>query len=900
MTIRMTPPRVRFTLLAMLGCLPVFAFAPDPPKDDKRPPRTQQAWTREEALEQLKLYPNDPYLQYVALQLGRREGPWSTTVSEVERLAAVNRRDQVDLFGVFTGALAVQESLQLDRMRPGPDRRDEPPARAIIDIATLRGPTIKSHPWKQMLGDKKPDISPLSRMVPEDFYFVEFRSLNKMLDVLDAGDLWSLHLFDQAKRDARTQHSGERLRQQLVIKTNRLLRPFYDTVVEDVAVTGSDLFVAEGSDVTLLFRAKQADVLQKRMDGFLDDTVKTRKDVKRTEGEYLGVRYVHLSTPERDIHVFSAYPEPRLHVRSNSKAGLRRVLEAIKGQTLDGKPVHRLGDSTEFAYIRTLMPRGAKEEDGFICLSDPFIRHLVGPTLKLTERRRMLCYNHLRMIGHAAMMYRTEYGQAPKSLAELERAECCPGAFNKDDLVCMDGGKYSLSADGTNGVCSHHGHARTLVPCAETPLAWVFPDEAKEYENFLTQYNNYWRTYFDPIALRIQVTPQRYRLETIVLPLINNSIYTGLERALRGKPEPLDALPVPKRNIFSVAAHINKAALLEDVAPERNLRQTLGLAEGDVRELLTRGLGDAVSLHLCDSELMFDLDLPRFFNLMFNDFNLASRKLSDQDVLLTFMVASLNSPVYLAFPVRDAKIVDRFLNELDKVLTVKAREQQSMGWFSFGQDFYKSKLAADSLVRSYSFSLGPVKWRFHWARIGKGLYVASKPDILKDLVEAETARAEGKEAAADADATAHALVRLRARNWNAVLPDYRLGWAENNRQACLRNLGPLTSAGRAVVAQSAPGPERDGAALGQAAQRLADQMYAVHFFCPEGGHYVLAPDGRSCSCSVHGSARNPKQPLAANDRDGSGKLLHNFGGLTASLTFLDDGLHAVVLLERRK
>ena len=148
-----------------------------------------------------------------------------------------------------------------------------------------------------------------------------------MLDVLDSGDLWSLHLFNQAQRDARTQQIGERLRRQLAIETNRLLRPFYDTVVEEVAVTGSDLFAAEGSDVTLLFRAKQPDMLKKRMDGFLDNAVKSRPDAKRREGEFLGVRYVQVSSPERDIHVFSAYPEPgsapaqQLETRHAARAG---------------------------------------------------------------------------------------------------------------------------------------------------------------------------------------------------------------------------------------------------------------------------------------------------------------------------------------------------------------------------------------------------------------------------------------------------------------------------------------------------------------------------------------------------------------------------------------------------
>ena len=61
----------------------------------------------------------------------------------------------------------------------------------------------------------------------------------------------------------------------------------------------------------------------------------------------------------------------------------------------------------------------------------------------------------------------------------------------------------------------------------------------------------------------LKVTPQQYRVETIVLPLIDNSIYTGLAGTLNGKPEPLDALPVPKRNIFSVAGRFDKEKVLQ-------------------------------------------------------------------------------------------------------------------------------------------------------------------------------------------------------------------------------------------------------------------------------------------------------------------------------------------------
>jgi hypothetical protein len=1155
MRCRLTPLRVRVALALTLAGLPGLALV-HARDGDKPPAASKQAWTSDEALAQLALYPHDPYLQYVALQLARREGTLGAAGEQVaqivdpaadRRARGAARRESVDLFSIFTGALAVQESLQLDTLRGrGPEERKDEAAenrrKEIIDVANLKGPTIKSHPWETMLAGRKPDVGTLAKMVPEDCYFVEFRSANKMLELLDAGDLWVRHLSNQATREARSQLVGERVRRQLVIETNRLLRPVYDAVVEEVAFTGGDLFLAEGSDVTLLFRARQPEILRERMDGFLANAAKARPDAKRTEDEYLGVRYVHLTTPERDLHVFSAYPEEGLHVRSNSKAAFFRVLEAIKGKSQAGKEVRRLGDTPEFAYIRTLMPRGAREEDGFVYLSDPFIRRLVGPEVKLTERRRVLCYNHLRMIGHAALLFRTEHGRAPKSLAELTQAKCTPGAFNEGDLACPDGGKYALSADGLQGVCTHHGRAGNLVPCCETPLAWVTGLEADEYKAFLDEYNSYWRTFFDPIAIRLQVTPQRYRLETIVLPLIDNSIYTGLARAFNGKPEALDALPVPRRNIFTAAGRFPKEELLQLLPPdpeaaaegepapapwdksltgpvnslkqiglamhnyhdsyahfptaagrdkagkpllswrvhllpyleqdalyrefkldepwdsdhnkkliarmpkvyqgrnpklteagktpflvpvgpgtlfgddkkplrfaditdgtsntilaveadderavvwtkpddftvdpkdprkglarpgqdgflalmadgsphyflatidprtltalftpaggevvdlkrsdERPLRDTVAVGRGPrgplgglpeeilgrlkVHRFLKEGLGNQVGLNVYDAPPLFDFDLPQFLGMMTGtlDGRGRGREPNWETVGISFLISSLNAPVYLSLPVKDVKVVDEFLNQLDEVLPVLARERENIApGIGFEQDFYKTKLGSGATMRAYALRFGPVKWRLFWGRVGNGLYIASKPFILEDLAAAEEARAKepDRKEAPDPDATGHATVRLRPRNWNQVLADYRLGWAENNRQACLANLGPLSSVGRAAAAQATAAKEgADGKAdVMKEVARLAEQLYAVHFFCPEGGRYELSADGKACTCSVHGSAQSPRQAMAPNATTGPAKLLQDFGGLTATLTFLEDGLHAVVVLERK-
>lgn len=960
-------------LIAVLTCPTGRALVV--PAEQEAAQRSSQAWTLNEALAQLTLFPRDPYLQYVALQLARRAGRFVEVYQRIqaslpEERAAVraNRRNSVDLFSIFTGALAVQESLQLDTMRTATQAQQsvqfmqtvppslppvEPPApqqsrarrrvsrsrsrrraaappvtgigmpvlqtteqkarRAdeIVPVASMKGPTVKSHPWEQMLGGRKPTISPLAYDVPEDFYLVEFRSLSKLLDVMDASDLWGTHLFNQAFNEARTQDAGERLKRQLVMQAEPALRPFYDLVVQDVAVAGSDPFVREGSDVTVIFRLKQLAIFKARMDAFLDEAQKARPDAKRTTGNYLGVDYVQLQTPERDVSVIAADPAPDLHVRSNSLVAFQRIIEAIKGKTIAGQRVRRLGDTAEFAYIRTLMPHADENEDGLVYMSDPFIRRLVGPQLKLTERRRMLCYNHLRMIGHAALLYRTEFGKWPNSLEELARTQTSPGLFGKGELSCPSGGQYSLSADGATGVCSHHGHALYLTPNLEIPVTEVSGTEADEYDAFLEEYNQYWRNYFDPIALRLRATSQQYRIETLILPLIDNSIYTGLAAALNGEPEALDALPVPKRNIFSLALRLNKERYVKEMKSDAKdshdeLLRELGVGDKSftdlkVREFLSKGLGNQAGLHIYDSYPTFDLNVSELLGMVaFMGGMGRSNPLENEFLLIGMALVSLNSPVYLAVPVQDERVVDDFLDRLDVAGAAGTRSQRGRDeWLSFKWDYYKFALRDGQTARAIGLKLGPAKLRFFAARIGRGLYLASKPFILEDLAagqaEAPTA------AAADKDTVGHAMARVRAEHWNEVLPDFNLSWAENERDACLNNLGPLAGVGRALRARPlgqqevAPAQaEVNGAVLAQ-----ADRLYAVHYFCPDGGSYVVSPDGKSVSCTVHGSALAPRQPAQPSATSAAGRAMRSLNGMTATLTFLPEGLRATVVVNRK-
>jgi hypothetical protein len=1084
------------------------------PADQPRP-TAGTAWTFEEAMAQQQLYPDDVCLQYIAMKVAQRQGLNPVdTISEWQQLRnrAQVRFEGVDLFTIFSGSLAVQESLQLDAMQDRRAERAEEQGKTVA-ISTLTGPTVKSHPWQEMLGDRKPEISPLASFVPEDQYYITFRSVSKMLDLIETGDLFSAHMLSQAGVPAWKRDTDLQLRRQLAIETSRLARPFYDLVVKEIVLTGSDPFVNEGSDVTLLFRFEQDLVFRKQMELYLAAAEKSVPAAVRKTGEYRGVPFDSLIGADREVHVYSAYPQPGLHVRSNSLVGFQRVIDLIQGK---GAPeLKSLGESTEFAYIRTLMPTGAAEEDGLIYLSDPFIRRLVGPQLKLTELRRLRCFNHLKIIGHTATLYHSEKGHPAKSLEDLAKADCLPNGFGEGALVCECGGHYSLTKDGMHGQCSHHGHVDRLTPCCEIPLENVTATEAEAYKQFNREYSEYWRTFFDPIAIRVQSTPEKYRVETIVLPLIENSIYQSLSMALGGKPriqgdntssdtilsmdfaiakdrllqqsgwEPppevadgdqseqtlaarrnsinnLKMIGLAMHNFHDVYNHFPSAAsvdkdgksllswrvqilpyldqgdlynqfhhdepwdsphnktliakmptiyrvagnntlqpgmttyvgvvdkdtafppggvatkigqftdgtsnsvlaidadaeqaviwtkpddlpldaevlrsalhgrfndgglvlfcdgsvggLVEPLNDEtlvhlfnihdgnaigevrtqlqegngRGNRDPFGLQEmtggrlndRDLHEFITKGLGDTYSLHLCDTDPMLDIQMTRLLGQMFGNFNRGRGP--DAEIFgIGMMLASINSPVYAQLSLNDVEIADKFIEKLDDALSIVAREGVELGFFRLSKDFYTAT-EKDLKARTFVLSLGPVRWRFFYSRIGKRLCIASKLPILEELAQREAL----PPAHETKGSPSHARLTVHRSRWQKLLPTARLGWNESARQSCLDNLGHFEMAQRAFA------PAKDSAIL----NAQAESIYGVRHFCPAGGEYIPG-QGQTCSCSLHGTAAHPVQPSFHETTGVAQKFLSSFTDARIMLTFLEDGLHAVVEIDRAK
>ena len=115
----------------------------------------------------------------------------------------------------------------------------------------------------------------------------------------------------------------------------------------------------------------------------------------------------------------------------------------------------------------------------------------------------------------------------------------------------------------------------------------------------------------------------------------------------------------------------------------------------------------------------------------------------------------------------------------------------------------------------------------------------------------------------------------------------------------LCNLGMLTGVARAHAAEHSQSSE---AALRDAAGKILDDartLYGIDFLSPGGGEYTLADDGRTMQHTLYGSQLQPRQPERPAPDSDTAQALGGLGGVTVSLTFLEDGLHAVLQIDRR-
>lgn len=401
------------------------------------------------------------------------------------------------------------------------------PKQRKVPLSELQAPAVQAHPWAQMiaaLGRPAPPPEALALSVPAEFYFVRAASFEGLQRLLDEADDWVTAGVRLARGAGRRQELEQRYRAQLGLGKSELVRVLGPKLIRDLALVGSDPFLRQGSDVSLLLRPLDAQALRNALTTKL--AVDHPNGVKQSSFQHQGVTVTLSETTDGTLHQLVAHvPEAAsggpLTVVSNSPGAMKRILDVAigKGGALAGE--------LDFQYM---LARDAEVPgDVLLYFGDAFVRSAVSPRQRVLDARRQLARAELSRLGHAALLFGWLEGRAPKDTRELLGASW----FDQKALQHVTGEPIAFTIGGEPR--SKLGTPSFMTPLIDLPTPdRVTQAEKEAYEAFANSYSFQWNEHLDPIAARLRVSEQgeARSLEghLRVLPVLPSNDYRQIQR----------------------------------------------------------------------------------------------------------------------------------------------------------------------------------------------------------------------------------------------------------------------------------------------------------------------------------------------------------------------------------
>ena len=453
------------------------------------PPTLEQQWATE-AIAFLHRS-TSPVWAYAADRLGARYFPKDYAKLLASRKPGYASSSELSrLMDTTTGRVSVERALERDRALFIAARRQKP----SIPLEKLAPPRLSQHAWGDMsarLG--APPDEPLAHLTPAEFYFVRAKDFGKLMELVDLVDDFGEPAANLL--DGQTQSRGTltRYETELGLSRSALTRTFGPAIVKELAVVGSDPYVHEGTDVTLIFRVKDSRLFGTALAATLARHATEHPGLAQTTFVEGGVTVTVNRSADGRVRQHRATLGD-LELVSNSAAAIRRVLATQAGQH------ESLWNEPDF---RCMLARDAKTpNDELLYLGDRFVATVVGPAQKIAEARRQLALGELVTPGYAALTYGLLYGRSPTQTSELLQAKLLDaGALKHADGAAIEWepGRAAHSVWGTPAL---------LEPLLDRPAVTVVTEaERLGYEEFARSYEREWSDRIDPIALRLHTEP---------------------------------------------------------------------------------------------------------------------------------------------------------------------------------------------------------------------------------------------------------------------------------------------------------------------------------------------------------------------------------------------------------
>lgn len=451
----------------------------------------------------------EPFAAFAAARTLRKLAKSSDALSPSVGQPARGRIELLDLMEFYTGRSAVNDSLQFRR---GLQSGNSPPQRNTESLEALQ-PSVGNQedtrlPAPVTSGQACAGCSAISAYVPADALVLEFATLKDMVHLPRLLDRKLGPLLRVAEATGGSSHLIERYRRQLALELDGFAETAGQFAVKSAAVVLSDPYLREGTDLTLIFQAENAPLLQGVLENHLQRARREHPDLRTTQEQIEGQNVALHSTPDGRIrrfeHGFDDY-----RVLSNSRSAMARMLRVRQGS------LARLSQELDYAAARARRPSGGSKERAWLYFGNGFVENLVGPRSKILESRRMRAKSELMAVDHAALLFGWMERRRPTSLAELLQS----GWLERSDLTHFDGAPITWSP--ATGAHSKWGFAQSLQPIGDLQISKVNREEATAYRAFRRRYEATMNGMLDPTMLRFERTAddEDLRTELSVFPI---------------------------------------------------------------------------------------------------------------------------------------------------------------------------------------------------------------------------------------------------------------------------------------------------------------------------------------------------------------------------------------------
>lgn len=778
------------------------------------------------------------------------------------------------LYETTTGAAAVAETLQLQRMLM-PGFRDN--GKRTIPIDKIEGITIAEHPWDKMMGDKKPALEPVAKLIPDDNYYFHFKNVRKFIEFSELLDQWGTNLIRAYEIHSRDYRLKERYQQQLCLRSTELGKKFGPLVLRGLAVTGSDAYLREGSDVAIIFHVVNRELFLSAVQPFLEEARRKFGDrLKESKIEEDGVAIESFTTPQREVSLHRAIVQEYV-IYANSRTGLRRILDTYRGK-------HKaLAAARDFQYMRTIFRYGDKDEAGFAYLSDAFIRNLVGPASKIKEKRRLEALTSMYMLHEGALYHAWETGKPPADHDTLLDS----AGLKAEEVYLPEGKPLAWDTTTTTAVSDVYNTIHFATPLVELSIDDVTEGEAQAYQQFRMEYLGLWRRYFDPIGMRIALDEKQVKLDTYILPLVANSQYDELRRVTGDGVVSLDLSSISPHTIGQFLMHLSpnaddRGSLLGPSGPG-------AFPFGNLASMVTWALdpvGKWVVVRADDSPVYGEL--ADLFERQEKGESVDAERIARLVFQMPVMVGiDVKNPLTFAAAVTATRT--NVMKAIPGALTWEPMEKPYKG-----VSIVRIQ-ATPAGVRQYGGIVGiaprarqkPFLPAVYYAIIDGAFYLTFNEAMLHDLIDRTQDKREGKRTMIEVNSSLY-VSPSAAKLARGFIHMYLEKQVHTQALASAPLWYPLYRAGLIVEGTDASD-----------VRKLAERYYGFVPVSPDGAGYVYDRRLDEVRNERHGSPARPKMHKTLADNAAIKQLLEQLRTIRADLRFREDGIHTTLTVDRQ-